>query len=298
MSHGHDDEDIHAGDAHDSGSAHGDGHDSEYSGHSGNDDSFGHSNAHGAEPSYESEFDSELLESSGIVSDLFFGEDKTRVIDLSEFFPVSKILAVRHNDGRVFNDVRRGKPPVVNLASPRTLRIKKLRSKKMFDIIRRKDCAASLAAYVDKNRVVRINPIVLSTAAEVPDFGIDVRNLETIPKTRTYPDIFFHPLPFSKRAFRYAKKRRKTILKALGGGVVFGCLLVGGTYAAAISLQTGVERAYAGLFELKSFSGSAEEFLEKAEKLDSDFSALEWRFFPIETLLDSPAFSFSSVRTA
>ncbi len=298
MSQGHDNEDIHAGGGNDSDGGHGDGHDSGHSDHSGNDDSFGHSQGHGAEHSNEEEFDSELLEPSGIISDLFFGEDETRTIDLSEFFPVSKILAVRHNDGRIFNDVRRGTPPVVNLSSPRTLRIKKLRSKKMSDIIRRKDCEASLVAYVDKNRVVRIDPIVLSTPAGVPDFGIDVRGLEAIPKTRTYPDIFFHSLPFSKKAFRYAKKRRKTILKTLGGGAVFGCLLVGGTYAAAISLQTGVERAYADLFELSSFSGNAEEFLAKAQNLDSDFSALEWRFFPIETLLDSPAFSLSTVRTA
>lgn len=47
-----------------------------------------------------------MLVPAGLINDLSptHGEDPT--VDLTEFFPVSAVLAVKHNDARQFNDLK------------------------------------------------------------------------------------------------------------------------------------------------------------------------------------------------
>ena len=93
MSHGHDDH-----------------HEEDYDhGH----DDHGHeedrleSQGNGHYDDHEEEEEEPFLEAAGIVNDLTstHGEDPT--IDLGKFFPVSAVLAVRHNDAWKFDDLKK-----------------------------------------------------------------------------------------------------------------------------------------------------------------------------------------------
>lgn len=109
------------------------------------------------------------------MSDLFFGAEEGRILHLGEFFPLSKVLAVQHNAHRIWNDIRKGTRETPRLSQPRTLRIQKLRSKRMSDILSRKESSPSFTAFIDREKIVRTNPLVLSRSVNIPENAIDVR---------------------------------------------------------------------------------------------------------------------------
>lgn len=162
-----------------------------------------------------------MIAPAGILYDLSRTDGHDSTVDLGEFFPVSSVLAVKHNDSKQFNDVRRGEGRELDFSKPRTLRISKYRTKKTSDILKRSECAPSIVAYVDKSRPVRPEPVSVIDPLEIPDFAYDLRNLEPVATNGLHPDLFAKPLPFGKKAFRYLKKRRAKIFKiGLSGSAI------------------------------------------------------------------------------
>ena len=155
-----------------------------------------------------------MIAPSGFINDLSatHGEDPT--VDLTEFFPVSSVLAVKHNDAHQFNDLKKGEGEKFDFSVKPVIKIKKYRTKKTSDILPRKECAPSLVAFVDKNRPVRPEPANVIDPLEVPFDAFDVRSLEPIAVRRVYGDLYELPLPLPKRVFRYVKRHKGTVAKA------------------------------------------------------------------------------------
>ena len=170
-----------------------------------------------------------MIAPSGFINDLSatHGEDPT--VDLSEFFPVSSVLAVKHNDAYQFNDLKKGEGVKFDFSVKPVIKIKKYKTKKTSDILPRKDCAPSLVAFVDKNRPVRPEPANVIEPLDIPLDAFDVRTLEPIPVPRTYGDLYELPLPLPKRVFRYVKRHKKSVAKAGFSTALAAVVLIGGT---------------------------------------------------------------------
>lgn len=309
MSHGHDDHHDHGHEeGHSEYEGHEEGHgghgheEDAHAGHGGRGSGHGHGDGRHADSDHgHGDFEEEepMFEPAGIMNDLWMGDGSDSVVDLAEFFPVSKVTAVRHNDGRPFNDVRKGPAAPIDFSKKRTLRISKYRTKKTSDILKRSECAPSLVSYVDKTRPVRPEPVNVLPELPIPDSAVDVRNLEPLPPLRLHADLFEPKRPVPERIWRYAKKRRRKILRIGASGIVVGTVFVGGTVAAISYAQTGVEKAYGSLFELKSEAkNGSDAFLSAASDAENRFTKLRFFLFPIETAFDSSVVSIPAVRTA
>ncbi|MFZ3232179.1 MAG: hypothetical protein WA194_01330 [Patescibacteria group bacterium] len=240
-----------------------------------------------------------MLVPAGFINDLSatHGEDST--VDLAEFFPVSSVLAVKHNDAYQFNDLKKGEGKRFDFSVKPVIKIKKYRTKKTSDILPRKECAPSLVAFVDKSRPVRPEPANVLPPLEIPFDSFDVRNLEPIAISRIYGDLYELPLPFPKRAFRYVKRHKRAVARTGFSTAVAMVVLIGGTMAAVSYAQTGVEKAYGELFSLKDSAKSGPEaFAESADRATGRFSRLRIAFSPITAAFDSPVLSVESVRIA
>lgn len=267
-------------------------------GHGSHDD--GHGNGHGERGHFEEEEEEPLIEPAGIINDLKWGDETARTVDLSEFFPISNVLAVKHNDRNVFNDFKKGKAAPLSFAKRRALRIAKLKSRRFSDILNRKDCAPGLLSYVDRSRVVRPNPLAISIPVDVPEGGIDVRPMEPVAKTVTHPDIMYVPPTFGKRLRRIARRHGKTVAKTAAVAAAVGTVLAGAAYWTIGAVEREVEGAYADLLALRETAATVDAgtFFVKTEDLERRFSQVEWLLAPVRTVLDSPVYSQKQVRLA
>lgn len=258
MSHGHDHHDDHSHEEYD-----GHGYDDHGYEGSGNEDlrhhddhnhrdGQGRDNYNGHEnDSSEKDSEEPMLIPSGIMKDLSSTGGNDSTLDLSKFFPVSEIFAVKNNDSHPFNDVRAGVGKRLDFSNPRILRISKYRTKRTSDILQRSECAPSIVAYVDKNRPVRPEPLSVIEPLRIPDFAFDLRSLEPLPTVKLHPDIYALSLPLPRRFARYVKKRRTKFLKAGFSSTVVFVGFVVGTMGAVSYAQTGIEKAYGDLFALR-----------------------------------------------
>gem|GEM_PF-2698329 len=141
--------------------------------------------------------------------------EKVKPIDLLDFFPTSKIKAIKLSQYNIFTDLYVELNQKIDLRTSQKISVKKFKKNECLDIIKknRNPQAFSLILKQNKNRIL-LDPLsIITPLQKVRKNTIDVRTLDIMIIGKTYPDIYILPLAPQQIVKKFYKQNHETIKK-------------------------------------------------------------------------------------
>ncbi len=153
-----------------------------------------------------------------IINDVYSLEEweSSMHIDTRPFFHAFKIRAIYLNKEKIFTDIFSWLDSVLNVKKRLKLKIKALHDDQLIDIKERINVSFFKWILMSKNKFhFHTDPINLSSClCDIAKNSIDIRYLEPIISTKTYPDIYNLPLSIKEKWKKYFSKNKKIIIKS------------------------------------------------------------------------------------
>lgn len=232
--------------------------------------------------------------------------EKIKPIDLLEFFPTSKVKAIKLSQYNIFCDIYQELENTIDLSKRQKISIKKFKKDECLDLIKKETSQKpfSLLLKYNKKRVL-LDPInILSPLQKVRRNTLDIRNLEIMTVWKTYADFYVLPLAPQQVVKKFYKKNQDIIKKWLSKWAIITIT----TSAILLSitlvivgyknyLEAELKESYKEIYNLKNIR-NPQELLEKSSNLSSRFTKLKVLYFPVDLLWNNFIYSNSKIRTA